>query len=1103
MELMYIVLDVRLVCICWVMVAHCSAVMGACVRLRTICCCRCTCSTLDLMPAHTAARYVSIQVIQDGPKPFVRNPIMRSQHLDVTVNEFCSFGTLTMRFRNPFDQPVEMLYSFPLLDGGAVVTGIKSEWDGHIIEGVVRDSATGKREYKEALSKGHTASMVEHAENDLFLWRLGGIPAGADVCVTSRFVGPIDLMKKCGKRALTEFTLTLPTTVPPWHNRAVHGDAALAHTVAGVRGFKVLTLDELSALTVDKLRKRLQSITKSEGNKENGEKLRKEALVNRLFQLQQNGASADSAAADTQAATADEAFLAIPPFSAVVRSKFVTREFQSVIVNSPTHGNPSSHVSSGAELTVQYDDLFATPPGAVKGGPSNLQFRWSIDGVLPNIACLGRVVAGSGRVASVSASSSEVVARDQADTRALSEAAHALSGGPLAAEAAQLAEKAASSERTFEEVVGVLYSEPSDLLTNKVHVTVLVDFSGSMSGIRIQNALKALRAILTSLDDQSTFSVFKFGSSCVGVPIGNNFVIEATPANIQAIMSKIPPSANMGGTHLLDAVQTVLNVGAQTNRRNNIMIITDGEVGDKEAHDVKNLLSASCPASALAGIVGVGNDVTRATLRAVVDGGCGPQALVFDGDSEETIAENIVGAVSALIATDFKTVLWPSNPVLCTGHRIVVNLQNVSASWALYSDGSARTSEVRVVPISVRPVPIPTPRAHRIWTQEELQSLTVDKLRKMLRSQIKTEYPSGGFRRKEDMVQRLLEKQPELEASNAAAALAATEAYAQAVATHSERTRPVHVPYFAVDHAETVKNMCIVAAVTRTRDVSCSSAEANRLALRYGFVGRNSDTVMVAISHCATGDSCKSTVAVGLPGEHHDGQSNLDNAVWGYGSSGSSPGHAFAPNALSYRPRMLPTSGNPIKPVAKCFKPKGIPMKPRPLPMYSFATPKSCSYVKRGIAKAACSKKAAPKKCSAPAKCAAKKSVSTHSFTKCVRASLPDKKVAKPAAPQKSLAKRSRDSVSLLDILGALSGGSWRVSDATVRVFIENHCKTSSTLSSDAAATIAVIVILRSKFSNFKKGWHVHVNRSKAFARKSVGDATYTSLKQNFKASLL
>jgi hypothetical protein len=374
--------------------------------------------------------------------------------------------------------------------------------------------------------------------------------------------------------------------------------------------------------------------------------------------------------------------------------------------------------------------------------------------------------------------------------------------------------------------------------------------------------------------------------------------------------------------------------------------------------------------------------------------------------------------------------------------------------------------------MNVEPVPLPAPRAQRIWTREELQFLTVDKLRKMLRSQIKTEYSSGGFRRKEDMVQRLLEKQRELEASNAASALAATEAFAQAVAAHSERTRPVYVPYFEVHHSETVKNMCIVAAVTRTRDVSCSSAEAKRLALHYGFVARNSDTVMVSISNFASGDSCKSTVAVGLPGtthdEHHDDQSNLDNAVWGYGASGSSPVHVFAPSAPSYRPP---------KPAPKCIKRSA-------LPVYSFASPKSSTPVKGGIAKAACAKKAAAKKCSAPAKCAAKKSLSTHGFTNFVRASLPEKTSADLAAPQKPHAKRSRESVSLLDILGALSGGSWP-------------------LSSDATATIAVIVILRSKFSNFKKGWHVHVNRSKAFARKAVGEATYTSLKQKFKASLL
>ena len=1055
------------------------------------------------MPADALAGFVNLQIIQNGPKPTVRNPVLLSQHLDITVNEFCSFGTLSMRFRNPYDQPVEMMYSFPLLDGGAVITGIKTEWDGQVIEGVVRGSKEGKKEYDDALSKGHTASMVEHAENDLFLWRIGGIPAGAVVCVTSRFVGPIVLTKKAGKKALTQFTLTLPTTVPPWYK----SDDALAHSVATVSGVKVLTQGELSALTVDKLRRRLQTMAKAEGNVETGEKLRKDDLISRLYQLQQDGLAATSAAVEAEAAIAQEVSLANPPFSAVVRSKFVTAEFQSVVATSPTHGSPSSHFSSGPELTVQFDNLFATPTNAVHDGASNLQIRWCIEGILPNISCYGRVVAGSGRVAPASAAAADVIARDQAATHSLNEAVRALEGGPLAAEAAALAKKAAHSERALEEVAGLLYCEPTDSLANgQVHITVLVDFSGSMTGIRIQNALKALRAILTSLDNRSTFSVFKFGSSCVGVTIDNQLIVEASPSNIQNMMRKVLPNADMGGTELLGAVRAVLDVGAQTQRRNNVLIITDGEVGASEAASVKSLLSAACPGKHLVGIIGVGNDVTRSTLQAVVDGGCGPQGLVFDTDSEDTIAGTIIGAVDALFASEFREVRWPSQPLVCTGRRIAVNQHVVSASWALYSEESAGASHsVSVAPLDIDPPSVRAPRVIKVWTDDALRALTVDKLRKMLRSQIKTELP-GGFGRKEDMVSRLIQMQSETAAANAAAVQAEAAAYAEALVAHANKSRPICVPSFAVSHAETVRNMCIVAAVSRTRDISCSLAEAKQLALRYGFVGPDCDCVMVAISQRPTGEACKSTVAVGLPGTAQHAAAddrNMDIAVWGYGSGPSLVPQPLTSATSRYTPglglggsRKLAT---PAKPASKCIKMKAK----------SATSANSKFFASAGVAKQYSVSKHAPKmkscakKSAAPKKCAAKKAGSYSSSFAPRCASPPSQRISSAAAAHIAPAKRSRDSVSLLDILGALTGGSWQATDPTVKLFIDAHCKKSSALSSDAAATIAIIAILRSKFSALKKGWHMHVKRAKAHARKSIGEAKYASMKRDFKAALI
>ena len=78
------------------------------------------------------------------------------------------------------------------------------------------------------------------------------------------------------------------------------------------------------------------------------------------------------------------------------------------------------------------------------------------------------------------------------------------------------------------------------------------------------------------------------------------------------------------------------------------MILTDGEVGEGESNAVKKMLAQVCPVQALVGIIGIGNEVTRTTLRKIVEGGLGPQALMFDNESEESIATIVLGSISAL-----------------------------------------------------------------------------------------------------------------------------------------------------------------------------------------------------------------------------------------------------------------------------------------------------------------------------------------------------------------------------------------------------------------------------------------------------------------------
>jgi hypothetical protein len=87
---------------------------------------------------------------------------------------------------------------------------------------------------------------------------------------------------------------------------------------------------------------------------------------------------------------------------------------------------------------------------------------------------------------------------------------------------------------------------------------------------------------------------------------------------------------------------------------------------------------------------------------------------------------------------------------------------------------------------------------------------------------------------------------------------------------------------------------------------------------------------------------------------------------------------------------------------------------------------------------------------------------------------------------------------SLLDVLGALQSASWDLRHPVVAAFLNKHLPmTDALLTSDAHATVAVIVVLRVKFKDSKAGWQAHVKRAALSARRTLGDSAYASLKES------
>jgi Ca-activated chloride channel homolog len=97
---------------------------------------------------------------------------------------------LTQAFTNPYDQPLEATYVFPLPDRSAV-TGMTMTADDRTVRAELQERAAARAEYDEAVREGKRASIAEEERPDVFTMRVGNILAGERVTVELSLAGPL------------------------------------------------------------------------------------------------------------------------------------------------------------------------------------------------------------------------------------------------------------------------------------------------------------------------------------------------------------------------------------------------------------------------------------------------------------------------------------------------------------------------------------------------------------------------------------------------------------------------------------------------------------------------------------------------------------------------------------------------------------------------------------------------------------------------------------------------------------------------------------------------------------------------------------------------
>ncbi|MCW5893954.1 MAG: VWA domain-containing protein, partial [bacterium] len=131
------------------------------------------------------------------------------EHTDVQVSVagFVARVSITQRFRNPFPDPIEAVYTFPLSEKGAVDT-MRLTTGARTIEGEIERRAEAQAIYDAAKQAGQVAALLDEERPNVFTQRVANLMPGAGVEVHLEYTEPL-------RYADGTFELTFPTVVGP------------------------------------------------------------------------------------------------------------------------------------------------------------------------------------------------------------------------------------------------------------------------------------------------------------------------------------------------------------------------------------------------------------------------------------------------------------------------------------------------------------------------------------------------------------------------------------------------------------------------------------------------------------------------------------------------------------------------------------------------------------------------------------------------------------------------------------------------------------------------------------------------------------------------
>ncbi|KAG7240419.1 hypothetical protein INR49_026990, partial [Caranx melampygus] len=137
---------------------------------------------------------------------------LQAVHVKCKLMDLLSQVIIFQKYTNTRSVAIEAKYVFPL-DDSAAVCGFEAFINGKHVVGKVKEKETARKEYKQAIEKGHGAYLMDQDAPDVFTISVGNLPPGATVLIKVTYVS--ELMVRDGG-----ILFSLPGSVAPWQESA-------------------------------------------------------------------------------------------------------------------------------------------------------------------------------------------------------------------------------------------------------------------------------------------------------------------------------------------------------------------------------------------------------------------------------------------------------------------------------------------------------------------------------------------------------------------------------------------------------------------------------------------------------------------------------------------------------------------------------------------------------------------------------------------------------------------------------------------------------------------------------------------------------------------